>query len=114
MQQQLAGAAVVGDDVGGCADQRWDRGTEEVDLALADDGVAVAEVDPSGPQGFDFPALERDARLVAPVDVLLVPGALVERDGATCAGFVLRFRHVVTLAAAVASEAVAMRSMEET
>src|SRR6185437_4394715 len=80
MQQQLAGAAVFGDHVGGCRQQRRDRRAEQEQFAAFHQCVRVGEIDAPGAQALHFPALQRDAGFVAFVDVVLVARALVERD----------------------------------
>src|SRR6185437_8713360 len=80
MQQQLAGAAVFGDHVGGCRQQRRNRCADQKQFALQHHGVRVGEIDAPRAQTLHFPALQRNAGLVALVDVVLVARALVERD----------------------------------
>ena len=84
VQQQLAGAAVVGQHMGGGLDQRGDLGPDQVELAVLDVGVAVGEVGTPGADGFDFPALQGQAGLEAVDQVVFVTGTLVQRDGAVC------------------------------
>ena len=96
MQQQLACAPVVGDDVGRGGNQRRDRSAEQINLAVLDRCVAIAEIDSSGTQAFDFPALQGDTGLVALIDVILVARALVQRDGRIgVLGFILGLGHCV-------------------
>src|SRR5512143_2400134 len=53
VQQQLARAPIIGNDMGRRRQQRRNRRPEQVDLAVLDDRVGVAEVDPSGAQALD-------------------------------------------------------------
>src|SRR5690348_15031638 len=91
MQQQLAGAAIVGNDMGRGRDQRRDRCPEQEQLAALDQRVGIGEVDAARAQAFDFPSLQRDAGLVALVDVVLVASALVQGDCRSALGIVVFF-----------------------
>src|SRR5690606_36558986 len=71
-----------GDDVGGGLDERGDLGTEQVQLASADHRVAFADVGAARADRLQFPALQREAGLEALLQVVLVAGALVQRNGA--------------------------------
>src|SRR6185437_2665139 len=94
VQQQLAGPAILGDHVGGRGQQWRNRRAEQEKLAVLHQRVCVGKVDAPGAQAFHFPALQRDAGFVALVDVVLVAGALVERDRRqTVAVFFFLLRH---------------------
>ena len=96
VQKQFARAPIHRDHVCGRTDEWRDGGADQKDLSLQYHGITVAEVDAAGAQCLQLPALQGNACLVTLVDVVFMPGALVERDGA--AGilffFVLRFCHV--------------------
>jgi hypothetical protein len=96
VQKQLARAPIRRDHVRGRADEWGDGGADQEDLALQYHGITVAEVDAAGAQCLHLPSLQGNACLVTLVDVVFMPGALVERDGATriLFVFVLCFCHV--------------------
>src|SRR5690606_39725476 len=81
VQQQLAGATVVGDDMGGGRDQRRDLRAEQEQLAAADDRVALGDVGAPGADRLQLPALQRQAGLQALLQVVLVARTLVQRHG---------------------------------
>src|SRR5687767_1328959 len=100
VEQQLSRAARIGDDVRRRRQERRDLRAEQEDLAVLDDRVGLGELHASLAQALDLPAFEHDAALEALVDVVLVPGALVERDRA--AGvvlFLLGFVHLARILA---------------
>src|SRR5690606_29429921 len=80
--QQLAGAALVSDHVGRGLAQWGDARAEQEHLAIADDGVAFADVGAAGADRLELPALQRQPCLQAVLQVVLMPRALVEGDGA--------------------------------
>ena len=82
VQQQLAGAALVGDDVGRGRDQRRDLRAEQEHLAARDDRVGFADVGAAGADRLQLPALQGQAGLEALLEVVLVARALVQGDGA--------------------------------
>src|SRR5690606_33132745 len=81
VQQQLAGAPVVGDDMGGRLDQRGDLRAHQVQFAVLDVGVAVGEVGAAGADRLDLPALQRQPGFEAFDQVVFEAGTLVEGDG---------------------------------
>ena len=81
VQQQLAGAAVIGDDMGGSGDQRRDLRAEQEQLAFADHRVALADVGAAGADRLQLPALQREPGLEVLLEVVFVACALVQRDG---------------------------------
>ena len=81
VHQQLLGPVGLGLDVGRGAAQRVDAAADQVELAVADDDVAVGELHLAGADGLDLPALEHHAGLVALLDVVVEAGAAVLGDG---------------------------------
>jgi hypothetical protein len=81
VQQQFAGARRVRRDVGGGAQQRVDGAAEDEGLAILDGDIALLDVDVPGAQRLDLPSLQRDARLVALLDEVVMPGLLVQGNG---------------------------------
>src|SRR3546814_3523377 len=70
VQQQLAGAAVVGDDVAGGGDQRRDLGAEQEQLATAHNRVALGDVGAVGADRLQLPALQSETGLATIIEVL--------------------------------------------
>src|SRR3546814_6820125 len=89
VQQQLAGAAVVGDDVAGGGDQRRDLGAEQEQLAAAHNRVALGDVGAAGADRLQLPALQRETGLETLLEVVLVARALVQRHGAAAVCLIL-------------------------
>ena len=67
--------------MGGRGAQRIDAAADQEKLALADEDVAVRQLDLAGADRLDFPAFQDDAGLVLLLDVVLESGAAVFCDG---------------------------------
>ena len=63
--------------MGGCGGQGRNMGAEKKCLAIFDDDIAFFQVDAPLAQAFDLPSFQRNARLVAFLDKLVVAGQLV-------------------------------------
>src|SRR5690606_13631331 len=81
VQQQLAAALGVGDDMGRGLDQRRDLRAVQEQLAIAHHRVAFADVRAAGANRLELPALQRHSRLEALVELVIVARAPVQRDG---------------------------------
>ena len=77
VQQQLAGAGRIGDDMCGCGCQRRDVHADQEDFATLDDDVGFLDVHPAGTNGLDLPTLEGNSRLVFLLDEEIVKGFFV-------------------------------------
>src|SRR5690606_16445515 len=81
VQQQLAAALGIGDDVGRGLDQRRDLRAVQEQLTVADHRIAFADVGAARTDRLQLPALQRHARLEALVELVVVACAPVQRDG---------------------------------
>ena len=82
VEQQLAGAVRLRHDVRGGRAQRCQVGAEQEGLAVAQVHVGLGELGAAGAHGLHFPALQRDARLVALLDEIVVARLAVLGDQA--------------------------------
>jgi hypothetical protein len=81
VHQELLGPVGLGLDMGRGIAQGVDPAADQVELAVADDDVAVGELHLAGTHGLDLPALEDHAGLVALFDVVIEAGTAVLGDG---------------------------------
>jgi hypothetical protein len=80
LHQQLLGAVGLGVDVRGRRTQSVDAAADHVQLAVADDDVAVGQLHLPGTDGLDLPALQDKAGLVRLFDVVFEPRAAILCD----------------------------------
>ncbi len=67
--------------MGGGGGERGEVGAEEPGLAVFDQYVAFLELDTSGPQAFDFPALQHKTGLELFFNEVVMLRLFVEGDG---------------------------------
>ncbi len=72
VQQQLAAARRIGDEMRRNRGEGADVGADQEQLAAAHRDIAVGELGAAAADRLDFPAVERQARLVALFDEIIV------------------------------------------
>ena len=77
VQQHLANAHGVGNDVGAGAGERRDVGVDQPRLAVAHVDVGIGELGHAGPHRLYFPAFQHESRLKPVFQGVVVPGAAV-------------------------------------
>lgn len=81
VQQQLAGADGVGDDVGAGSGQRGDVAAEQPGFTVLEQHVTVNEVSLASSQAFYFPAGQDQPGLELVFDEVIVSRFFILRDG---------------------------------
>gem|GEM_PF-4539 len=87
VQEQLAATNRIGGDVTGGAEQRSDVGAYEPCLAVLEHYVGFAQLGAALAHAFDFPALQRQARLEAVFDEVVMARLFVLGDGVGVCAF---------------------------
>ncbi|MNV66238.1 hypothetical protein D3C71_1589830 [compost metagenome] len=87
LEQQFLGARRFGVDVGGGGLERMDQAAEQIQLAIADQHVAIGQLHLAFAQGLDLPAVQHHARLVAFLEEIVVGRFLVVGNAGRRIGF---------------------------
>jgi len=81
VEQQLAGAGRVGDEMRGGRWERRDQGAEQKSLAILEQHIAVHELGLAGAQAFDFPPFKHNTGFENFFDEVFMPRFFILRDG---------------------------------